>query len=66
VSQQTAFDTLAFGLGLSNEVKGTGVWSSFKLKRNNKDEKKKDTTPVKKTTDDKKKSPYGKKSSPKK
>ena len=30
---QTAFDTLMYSLGQTDEVKGTGVWSAFKLKR---------------------------------
>lgn len=30
---QTAFDTLMYSMGQTDEVKGTGVWSAFKLKR---------------------------------
>lgn len=32
-SIKTAFDTLMYSLGQTDEVKGTGVWSAFKLKR---------------------------------
>ena len=28
-----AFDTLMYSIGQTDEVKGTGVWSGFKLKR---------------------------------
>ena len=37
-SIKTAIDTIAYGLGASDEVKGTGVWSAFELKRAPKDE----------------------------
>ena len=40
--QQTAFDTLAYAAGATDEVKGTGVWSGFELKRDNDEEKKDD------------------------
>jgi len=32
-SIKTAFDSVSYALGQTDEVKGTGVWSSFKLKR---------------------------------
>ena len=31
-------DTIAYGLGTTDEVKGTGVWSAFELKRESKEE----------------------------
>ena len=37
-SIKTAIDTIAYGLGASDEVKGTGVWSAFELKREPKDD----------------------------
>ena len=37
-SIKTAIDTIAYGLGASDEVKGTGVWNAFELKREKKDE----------------------------
>jgi len=44
-SIKTAIDTALYGLGVTDEVKGTGVWSAFQLKREkddgeNDDEKK--------------------------
>ena len=30
---KTAFDSAAYALGMTDEVKGTGVWNSFELKR---------------------------------
>ncbi len=45
-SIKTAIDTIAYGLGATDQVKGTGVWSGFELKRDPKsteeDEEKKD------------------------
>ena len=44
-SIKTAMDTIAYGLGQTDEVKGTGVWGAFKLKReesDDDDEKKED------------------------
>lgn len=46
-SIKTAIDTIAYGLGATDQVKGTGVWSGFELKREPKspeedDEEKKD------------------------
>lgn len=40
--QQTAFDTLAYAAGATDEVKGTGVWGGFELKRDKEEEKKDD------------------------
>lgn len=37
-SIKTAIDTIAYGLGATDEVKGTGVWSAFELKRETKEE----------------------------
>lgn len=37
---KTAFDSLMYGLGQTDEVKGTGVWSAFELKREKDDKKK--------------------------
>ena len=37
-SIKTAIDTIAYGLGASDEVKGTGVWSAFELKREKDDD----------------------------
>ncbi|KAK1748732.1 hypothetical protein QTG54_000671 [Skeletonema marinoi] len=34
----TAIDTIAYGVGATDEVKGTGVWSGFELKREPKEE----------------------------
>ncbi len=36
---KTAFDSMMYAVGASDEVEGTGVWSHFKLKRED-DEKK--------------------------
>jgi len=36
---KTAFDTLSYALGQTDEVKGTGVWSAFKLKRDEDEDK---------------------------
>ena len=43
-SIKTAIDTIAYGVGATDQVKGTGVWSGFELKREPKDdeEEKKD------------------------
>ena len=41
-SIKTAIDTIAYGLGATDEVKGTGVWSAFELKREPDDDDKKD------------------------
>ena len=30
---KTAFDSAAYALGVTDQVKGTGVWNSFELKR---------------------------------
>ncbi|KAL9186984.1 hypothetical protein ACHAXT_010704 [Thalassiosira profunda] len=41
----TALDTVAYAVGATDEVKGTGVWNAFELKREPKDgdeEKKED------------------------
>ena len=35
---KTAIDTIAYGLGATDEVKGTGVWKSFELKREKKND----------------------------
>ncbi len=37
-SIKTAIDTIAYGVGATDEVKGTGVWSGFELKREPKEE----------------------------
>ena len=37
-SIKTAIDTIAYGLGASDEVKGTGVWKAFELKREKEDD----------------------------
>ena len=37
-SIKTAIDTIAYGVGLTDEVKGTGVWNAFELKREPKPE----------------------------
>ena len=43
-SIKTAIDTIAYATGATDQVKGTGVWSGFELKREPKDdeEEKKD------------------------
>lgn len=45
-SIKTAIDTIAYGIGATDQVKGTGVWSGFELKRDDPkpedDEEKKD------------------------
>ena len=43
-SIKTAIDTIAYSTGATDQVKGTGVWSGFELKREPKDdeEEKKD------------------------
>ncbi len=40
----TAIDTIAYGLGATDKVKGTGVWSGFELNRDKdgEDDEKKD------------------------
>ena len=45
-SIKTAIDTIAYGMGKTDEVKGTGVFRSFELKREapeKKEEEEKDT-----------------------
>ena len=37
-SIKTAIDTIAYGLGATDEVKGTGVWNQFQLKREKEEE----------------------------
>ena len=37
-SIKTAIDTIAYGVGATDEVKGTGVWSGFELNREPKEE----------------------------
>ena len=37
-SIKTAIDTIAYGLGATDEVKGTGVWNQFQLKRDKEEE----------------------------
>jgi len=37
-SIKTAIDTAAYALGVTDEVKGTGVWNSFELKREKSDD----------------------------
>ena len=32
-SIKTAIDTIAYGLGVTDKVKGTGVWNAFELSR---------------------------------
>ena len=39
-SIKTAIDTIAYGMGKTDEVKGTGVFRSFELKREKAEEKK--------------------------
>ena len=39
-SIKTAIDTIAYGMGKTDEVKGTGVFRSFELKREKTEEKK--------------------------
>ncbi len=34
-------DTIAYGLGATDQVKGTGVWSGFELNREPKEEEEK-------------------------
>ena len=34
----TAIDSIAYGLGATDKVKGTGVWSGFELNREPKDD----------------------------
>ena len=38
-SIKTAFDTLMYAAGQTDEVKGTGVWKAFELKRDTENEK---------------------------
>jgi hypothetical protein len=49
---KTAFDTLAYSLGQTDYVKGTGVWSAFELKRADKEEEDQDEKKKKKDTKD--------------
>ena len=34
---KTAIDTAMYGMGMKDSVKGTGVWNSFELNREEKD-----------------------------
>ncbi|KAL3761827.1 hypothetical protein ACHAW5_001935 [Stephanodiscus triporus] len=36
----TAIDTIAYGLGATDKVKGTGVWNAFELNRESKEDEK--------------------------
>ncbi len=39
---KTAIDTAMYSLGMTDKVKGTGVWNSFELNREKKDDEEKD------------------------
>jgi len=41
-SIKTAIDTIAYGLGATDKVKGTGVWNAFELSREPKEEEEED------------------------
>lgn len=45
-SIKTAFDGAAYALGMTDELKGTGVWSGIEMKRDTSDEEDKEKPPV--------------------
>lgn len=43
INAQTAIDAVGYGLGLTDELKGTGVWNGLQIKREPKDDEEEST-----------------------